>query len=150
MFELDIEMLKEQGLQLVDSAKKTAILDCLNTIYRCIDANDRDRSRIHALSLQRLYRTKCHRIVVRDDAVKFGVAQQRRNHVHCVCTVIICNQRSRRLRCLDAIVLQCLQYGSGALFSMYDFCFVSSYSASHLLSQVIPPPTPYIALFPCI
>ena len=24
MFELDIEMLKEQGLQLVDSAKKTA------------------------------------------------------------------------------------------------------------------------------
>jgi LacI family transcriptional regulator len=100
--------------------RERTILDCLNTIYRCIDANDRDRSRIHALSLQRLYRTKCHRIVVRDDAVKFGVAQQRRNHVHCVCTVIICNQRSRRLRCLDAIVLQCLQYGSGALFSMYQ------------------------------
>ena len=41
--------------------------------------------------------------------------EQRRDHVHCGCTVIIGCQRSSGCGCLDAVVLQCLEHGCGTV-----------------------------------
>lgn len=66
MFELDIEMLKEQGLQLVDSAKKTAQdladrgknkLDLLNQQARLSKAQRQLGALVYSLHKARVRRT---------------------------------------------------------------------------------------------